>query len=188
MKLKIFSICTLVLGVVLLLIGLGLPLWAVMNNTAETAIIGGADAPTYWFLFFSLHDGLLSALALMGIAFVTSALFCFIFPKTLHNHCSLKTSALSVSLSVFGGLGLVCYFFFISIAAFGSSSEYPVAYPLSILVGSLCLCAFLALLVFYFTVRIKNWSIKGAIIDVLTSILYFPAFFFAFIYLQDFLA
>ena len=78
------------------------------------------------------------------------------------------------------------YYYNIACVAFGGAPKrYPVRYPLSIALGMVCLCVFILLGLLYCKLREGKWSIRGVAIDVLTSILYLPAFFFAFIYLYS---
>ena len=55
--------CLLMLGVALTVLSLLLPL-AATAPSAGTGIIGGASAPTYWFLYGQLHLYLLTALGI----------------------------------------------------------------------------------------------------------------------------
>ena len=188
MKLKQTSLLTLSVGVLLLIIGAIAPFIALQTYTSQngaTGIIGGADTPTYEFVVFRLMNGWPFVAILFGIALAVSALFCLIFSKTVKNNCNIKTTALSLMLSAVGALGLVCVTLWIVIVSFGEMSRHPISYPVSILLGMFCFFMFLVLIALYFITRKKNWSIKGIVIDVLTSILYLLPFFFAFEYLYE---
>lgn len=188
MKLKQTSLLTLSVGVLLLVIGAIAPFIALQTYTSQngaTGIIGGADTPTYKSVVFRLMNGWPFVAILFGIALVVSALFCLIFSKTVKNNCNIKTTALSLMLSAVGALGLVCVTLWIVIVSFGEMSRHPISYPVSILLGMFCFFMFLVLIALYFITRKKNWSIKGIVIDVLTSILYLLPFFFAFEYLYE---
>ncbi len=128
-----------------------------------------------------------AGLILIGITLILTVLFCIIFKKTVKNNCTVKTTAISLGLSLSGALGLVCFFVWLPIAYFGEVSLYPISYPVSIIGAYLCLVVFLSLCAWYIFCRIKNKSFKGVVIDVLTSALYLPVFFFAASLLYDFI-
>lgn len=188
MKLKRFSLIALISGLFISVLGFLIPLIYWSSYTAHNGtigIIGGADAPTYTFMLSALFDGLPIDLVIWGITLVVSSVFCVLLSKTVKTYCNIKTSAISLALSGIGALGLVCAFLWFTIVAFGEMSKHPIEYPVSILLGVLCFFAFLVFVALYFKERKKNWSIKGVIIDFLTSIVYLPAFFFAFAYLYQ---
>ena len=74
-------------------------------------------------------------------------------------------------------MGLAFGHWCLAIVVLDRPSRFPIEYPVSIALGMLCFLAFVFLIGLYFIVRRKNWSIIGVIIDVLTSIVYLPAFF-----------
>ena len=189
MRLKRNSLIVLLLGFVSLLVGTIMPVIYWKNLTehygATVGIIGGADAPTYQLLLSSIFEGIPSALIVLGITLIFSSGFCLLFSKTVSTYCNIATSAISLGLSAVGALGLVCALSCFAIIAFWEPSRYPIQFPASIILGMLCLFAFFALIVLYFKVRCKNWSIKGLAIDVITSILYLPALFFMFACLYE---
>ena len=111
-------------------------------------IIGGADTPTYEFVVFRVMDGWPFVAILFGITLIFSALFCLLFSKTVINNCNMKTTVLSLGLSAVGAAGLVCVCIWFVTVAFGEISKYPIKYPASVLLGSLCFFAFVVLLDF----------------------------------------
>ena len=188
MKLKQISLLTLLTGSLFLIIGVIVPFITLQNYTSQNGaigIIGGADTPTYEFIVFRIMNGWPFVAILFGIALIVSALFCLIFSKAVENNCIIKTTALSLGLSAVGALGLVCDFLWFSIVSFGEISKHPIEYPVSILVGIICFLAFIILIAIYLKLRKINWSIKGFIIDVLTSLIYLPTFFFLFSYFYE---
>lgn len=188
MKLKKFSLLTLLAGILLLIIGIIVPIVAVYIYTSQNGaigIIGGADTPTYEFVVFHIMNGWPFIAILFGITLIVSSLFCLVFSKTVKNNCSIKTSVLSVGLSAVGAAGLVCAFLWFLIVSFGEMSKHPIEYPVSILLGIVCFFAFVVLIALYFEARKINWSIKGFCIDILTSVIFLPTFFFAFSYLYN---
>ncbi len=190
MKLKVNALIILILGVLMSALGFIAPIVYWNNYTLHNGvvgIIGGADTPTYTFMLSALFDGLPFVLILLGISLVVSSVFCLLFSKTVRKHCNIKTSIISLGLSGVGALGLVCSFLWFSIVSFGEMSKHPIKYPVSILLGIVCFFAFVVLIAIYLKLRKINWSIKGFIIDVLTSIAYLPAFFFLFSYLYEIL-
>lgn len=183
MKLKSFSLLSIILGIILLCVGFITPFIVSFSNNSAFGVIGGADTPTYEFLLFNLLDGLLICLICLGICLIITAVFCLVFPKTVKACCSVKTSLISFGLSAVGAAGLMCAFICYGIAAFHEISSYPITYPGSLFLGILCLYTFVILILIYCIFRRKHWSVKGFIIDVLTSILYLPTFFCFFYYL-----
>ena len=188
MKLKQISLLTLLTGAMFSIIGVIVPFITLQNYTSQNGaigIIGGADTPTYEFVVFRIMNGWPFVAILFGITLIVSALFCLIFSKTVKNNCNIKTTALSLGLSAVGAAGLVCAFLWFSIVSFGEMSKHPIEYPVSILLGIVCFFAFVVLIALYFIARKINWSIKGFCIDILTSVIFLPTFFFAFSYLYN---
>ena len=177
MQLKRISLIVLICGLVLLAVGFGLPVVSI--NTAATGIIGGADRPTYQFLLLDLFGGLPPVLILFGISMVISSGFCLLFSKTVLKHCSLYTSAISLGLPFVAGAGLNCALIWLV----ATPTKNPIALPVSV-VGSLaCFAVFLVLYVLYSKKRKEKFTAAGIGIDVLTGIVYLPAFFWLFSWL-----
>ena len=188
MKLKRNALIVLILGFFISILGFLTPIvcWNIYPfHKGAIGIIGGADAPTYIFMLSALFGDLPFTLVLLGISLIVSSAFCLLFSKTVIAHCNITTSAISLALSGVGALGLACGFICFAIASLGNVSKYPIEYPVSAWLGVLCFFAFVVLVVLYFEARKTNWSIKGIIIDVLTSIVYLPVFFFVFAYLYE---
>jgi len=182
MKLKRDLLIVFLSGVLLLTLSCITPI-VYCNSYApddgSMGIIGGASSPAYIFVLTSLFDGLLFALALMGISLVLSSLFCLFFSKTLKKHCSVKSSALALGLS---GVGAFTWF---TIVAFNERTKHPLSYPVSVLLGILSFFAFAVLTFLYFKERKTNWSIIGFFVDALTAIVYLPTFFFGFMWVYE---
>lgn len=188
MKLKRYAIIIMILGVLISVLGFISPIIYWNNYTLENGaicIIGGTDTPTYTFMLSAIFDGLPFVLIIMGISLVVSSGFCLLFSNTVKKHCNINTSAISLGLSGVGALGLVCAFVWFSIVSFGKMSKHPIGYPVSVLLGIFCFLVFVILTVIYIKLRKINWSIKGFIIDVLTSVIFLPTFFFDFAYLYE---
>ena len=191
MKLKQFSLLTLLTGALFSIIGVIVPFITLQNYTSQNGaigIIGGADTPTYEFIVFRLMNGWPFCLILFGTTLIITAIFCLIFSKTVKTNSTIKPSAISLSLSAVGALGLVCALSWYTIVAFHEMSKHPIEYPTNVLIGILCFFAFIVLIVLYLKVRKKVWSIKGFCIDILTSIIYLPTFFLVFLYLYEILS
>lgn len=191
MKSKSFSLITLLWGVIFTVIGIVAPiisLQSVFSAGGAVGIIGGADAPTYKFVVFDLMDGWPFCLVLFGVSLILTGMFCLIFTQTVKSNCSIKTLMISLGLSAAGALGLVCAFMWYTITAFGEMSRHPVTYPVSIIAGLLSFGVFAVLCSVYIKQRKLKWSTKGLVIDIFTSILYLPAFFFAFSYLYGWIS
>lgn len=189
MKLKRISLIVLVIGLVIAISGYVTPMvyWSYYTaHHGSIGLIGAADnPPSYWFALYAMFGGLPLVLFVLGITLFVSSGFCLLFSKTVKRHCNIKTSAISLALSGIGVLGFICAFKWCTIVTFHEREKYPIQYPVSILLGILCACAFVVLLVLYFKVRRMNWSIKGFAMDVLTGIVHLPAFFFMFAYLSE---
>ncbi len=183
MKEKRSFVWVLLAGMLVLICGASILL--VGSSSDYALIIGGADAPTFWFLLSSRCNGLPLVLVVLGLSLSLSAGFCLLFSKTVKTHCTLHTTAISLGLSATGALGLVCVYSWLVIVSFGKMAEHPVAYPASILLGLLCLVVFILLLYFYFVKRCHAWTTKGFVIDVLTVLVYLPTWFFTFGYLYE---
>lgn len=183
MKLRRYALWVLLSGFGVLLLGFLIPF--VTARHASMGIVGGADWPTYQFLLSHAFNGWPIALILLGISVVISSGFCLLLSRTVSTHCNIKTSAISLGLSGVGAAGLACAFRWLAIVMFDGSSKFPIEYPVSISLGVLCFLAFILLIGLYFMVRMKNWSIIGVIIDVLTSIVYLPAFFWIISYVYE---
>lgn len=82
--------------------------------------------PTYIFSLFYDRVGLPIFLLLSGVDLIITALFCFLFSKTVQAYCYIPTSGISVGLSA---LGVVCFLMWFSIASFDEMSRHPIAYP-----------------------------------------------------------
>ena len=187
MKLKRNALWTLLAGFLIALAGAAMPIWVMLfyEPTAETGIIGGANAPTLQYLVSQTFGVLPYTLVLLGAAMMISAVFCLLFSRTVQGHCTVKTSLVALGLSATGAAGLCCVLICIAATAFGEASRHPVRYPLSIALGMVCLCVFILLGLLYCKAREGKWSMRGVAMDVMTSILYLPAFFFAFNYLYS---
>ena len=178
-KIKIYSSIALISGLVLVLASVFIPIIKLSNYTAQNGsigIIGGADTPTLLFLL-QYSDGGLLFTSILGLTLFLSGAFCLIFKRVVINNCRLKTTVLSLIISLFGATGLVCFFIWYSIVAFHEMSMHPIAYPCSIFAGLLSLMGFVTAIVFYIRVRKKNLKPKGIIIDILTSIITLPTLF-----------
>ena len=178
MKARRFPLIVLLVGLLLTTVGLVLPIIFIRTGGAAISIIGGADAPTYWYIVRKALGGFPLWLDLLGAAMILTSLPAVIFPNTFQKACSLKTSSIALGLSAIGGLGLTCALYCLALAAFNERSRHPIGYPLSLAAGMISLCAFLLMICLYFMARGKKPSIFGFVYDVICSILYLPAFFF----------
>ena len=178
MKARRFPLIVLLAGLALAAIGLLMPIISIRAGGAATGIIGGADAPTYWFNLTNFIGGLPFCIVLFGWAMALTSLPAVILPKPFQKACSPKTSCITLGLSAIGGLGLTCAFYCFAIAAFNEQSRHPIGYPISLAAGMICLCVFLLMICLYFVERGKNRSTLGSVYDGICSIVYLPAFFF----------
>lgn len=188
MKLRIFSLIALIIGVLLLIVGIAAPalyLKTYTSGNGTAGIIGGSDMPTYDFVDHMIMHGWPVSLRSFAAALILTALFCLILRKTVQSSCCIQTTLVALSLSVVGAMGLTCFLNWWAIAAFNEISRYPIEYQCSILIGLTCFLIFIVLIALYLAVRKKHWSVKGFIIDIFTSIIYVPAFFFCFSFLHS---
>ena len=176
MKLKKFSIIGLVVGALAILAGFGIPALTVLLSDLGGDIIGGADLPTFKFVFW--REEICVALVALGIPLVLISLFCLVFPSFVQKNFSVKTTALALGISATGAFGLCCFFTWLG-AVMESVKKYPISYPASIAGGVLALVLFFTLIVLYCIERVKNFKIVGNLLDVLTSIIFLPFFFLA---------
>ena len=179
-KFKIYSLIALSLGLIFILVIVLVPIIKINKFTAQNGsigIIGGADGPTAVYLTSHLLGGYLLFTLILGLTLFLCGGFCLIFRRTVINNCTLKTTALSLIISLFGASGLFCFFIWYSIVVFRETSMHPITYPFSIIVGLLSFIAFVTAIIFYMRVRKTNLKHKGIIIDVLTSIITLPILF-----------
>ncbi len=174
-------------GVLLITVGLIVPFFAMMTTSVSGSmgIIGGASLPTYLFVLTRFADGLLFTLALLGVPLLLTGVFCTVFPKTVDTHCHAATTALAMGLSLVGAGGLACVAIWIGIVTFHEMALYPIAYPFSIGMGMLCLLAFIGLLYAYIKARKRVGSWRGLVLDMMTAVLYLPAFFYVLGYIEQ---
>ena len=176
-----YSCISLLIGAAITLASALLPMLSLSNGTVQSGsveIIGGADVPTYAFLAHEIWGGVTIYTFTFGVTLMIASLFCVIFHKTVEKHCALKTTILSLSLSFVGTVGLVCLFTWFSIVAFHEMSKHPISYPASLILGLLSFVLFIVLIMFYCEVRKKKFSVKGILVDIATSVLTLPLFFF----------
>lgn len=178
-KFKIYSSISLISGLLIVLASVLVPIIKLSNHTAQNGsvgIIGGADAPTLLFLL-KYSDGHLLFTLILGLTLFLCGGFCLIFKRVVINNCGLRTTALSLVISLFGASGLSCFFIWYSIVAFHEMSMHPIAYPVSVFAGLLSFIMFIAAIILYIKVRRNNFKPKGIIIDILTSIITLPTLF-----------
>ena len=183
MKLKIFALVLLLVGLLLLGVVIGLPQLVQEGTQVAVAIIGGADGPTFQYQLDRLMHSVNGCLVLWGVALTLTGLFCLIFTKTVKKHCTVKTSAIAMCTSLVTAAGLICFLELFSIAlvtaAFGGAGRYPVRSAVSVLLGTFCFAAFVGLMILYYCCRKGKKAKAGVALDVLTTLLYLPAFFYA---------
>ena len=182
--LKKYSLVMLITGFCMLAFTVAFPLiYAAVDNGATTAIIGGADTPTYKFLFQNLFDGFILFAWSLSIVLIILSAFCLLFSKTVNKYCRLTTSIISLGLSASGSLGLICFFYWFVIVSFDELGKHPIQYSVSVSLGMVCLVVFVSLFALYFKERKKQRSFKGVIIDVLTCFICVPTvmYFYAFV-------
>ncbi len=178
--LKKFSITALVAGLIFVILSIIIPFIMIndyIDQNGSIGIIGGADTPTIHFIMWQMFGGYFIYILILGILLTLSGSFCLIFGKTILENCSLRTTVISLLISVFGAQGLVCFLNWFIIVSFHEMSKSPIAYPLNITLGIISLLALIIFIYFYIKARKENLKIKGIVIDILTSIITLPIFF-----------
>lgn len=122
-----------------------------------------------------------------GVILLLFIVFALIFRKKISKICTVKTTLLSLAISLFGGVGLSCFLSWFIIAATNSVYEHPIEYPFYIMCGIISFVSFVATIVFYAILRKRKFSVFGLIFDVLTSIITLPFFFRMFLEVCSFL-
>lgn len=123
-------------------------------------------------------------IGVFGFSTVLCACFCLIFSGTVRRHCWVSTSLASVGLSAMGALGLVSG---INVA-FLSPTKNPIAFPAYFSLACFCLAVFLGMIALYTCLRSKRWSFWGSLMDVLTSIIFLPGFWWFWLWISNGLA
>ena len=179
-KYKIYSSIALISGLLLVLASVLVPIIKLSIYTSQNGsigIIGGADGPTAIYLTFRLSGGRLPIALILGLTLFLCGGFCLVFKRVIISNCGLRTTALSLVISSFGASGLFCFFIWYGIVAFHEMSMHPIAYPLSIIGGIFSLVALMITIILYIKSRKENLKIKGIILDIITSIITLPIFF-----------
>ena len=101
----------------------------------------------------------------------------------MKKHFTLKTCILSLVLSAAAGLGMFSLLVFAGCYIDSNPSRHPIAFPASILSGTVAFVIFLFCFSKYVQARKASPSIVGTIADVLGSILLSPGFVYLFAYL-----
>lgn len=120
------------------------------------------------------------ALMLWSISLAITTFFYLLFPKTVKEHCKIKTTLTALSISSTVALGIICFGVWAVLAAFGEMSRHPIQHGVSVVLGIFCFFLCIILIALYFKIRLQKWSVKGFIIDILTGLTYLPTFFFSF--------
>lgn len=144
----------------------------------ELSVLGNCSC-TEEYCLHKLFNELMFVVGIFGVPVIISALFCLFFGKSVSKHCTVKTSIISLALSMISGLGLCCFFIYFCCVAFDDLQQYPIEYPASVIGTLLCLALFIIVFCFYVKCRKENVSVKGVVIDVLFALLFVIPFFFA---------
>lgn len=179
MKKRLFSWTILGVSVVFLAVGFGAPFVVLQNYAQEVGIIGGADAPTYWYIMMNRREmnGWPMCFVLSGIPMFLTAVFRLSCPDKEEECCPASTTLVTLGISAFGGSGLFFGLNMMIIVGFAGASQYPVAGPVYTALAVISLLCFVMLIFFYAFLRSVHKSRLGVFLDVVTSILYLPAFF-----------
>ncbi|MBR3909503.1 MAG: hypothetical protein IKJ50_07280 [Clostridia bacterium] len=135
-----------------------------------------------WGLLESIIE-LVFQLHIFGIMALLLVAFALIFRKKISKICTVKTTLLSLAISLFGGVGLFSFFAWLTILP----RETPIEYQFFIACGIISFVSFVATIVFYAILRKRKFSAFGLIFDVLTSIITLPFFFRMFLEICSFL-
>ena len=146
---KKYSICILVLSIILLLIRIVWP-------------ISSAEAYEAQFSIISVIHKWLDCLLYFGVAFFIVFLTTLFMQKKEMKCCTLKTTVISSGICVTFSLLTYCGLSFLLL----NSNAHPIASPASLIVGIPCLAIFVILLILYTIERKKNYSKIGIYLDV----------------------
>ena len=171
MKKSLFSWMLLAASVVFLIIGFSAP----FHYVSEGGIVGGSGKPTYWLIMLSWRymNGWPMCYILFGGAMLLTAFFRLLFPDEVAKYCPKSTTLVTFGISAFGGSGLLFWF----LMMITKPSSHPVAVPVYTALAVICFFCFMGLIYFYSFLRSVHESRLGVFLDVVTSILYLPAFF-----------
>jgi len=178
MQRKPYRFVLLIIGLLLLFFGATVPLF----RFGAVNLIG-TNPVARFFGLLSLWNGLPLLLVALGVALSVFSAVRLLFPDAVAPHLHTKTTAMALGLSAVGIWGLLCAFLWFTITAFHEASKHPILYPFSVACGMLCLTAFCVLAVLYIRERIHRPSAAGVLLDILSGLLFLPAFFFGFTFL-----
>ena len=126
-------------------------------------------------LVFQLH--------IFGIMALFLVAFALIFRKKISKICSVKTTLLSLAISLFGGVGFCSFLAWLTTLP----RETPIEYLFFIICGIISFLSFVAAIVFYIILRKRKFDAFGIILDILTSVITMPFFFRMFLEICSFL-
>ncbi len=179
---KKYAVLGLIVGGLLLFSGALWPIVSLYLRVAEQGpigIIGGADMPTYWFLYRAgLSAGWSRVLLAFGMATVSSAVLSLCCSRVIQDGVSRKTLLQAVALSALGALTLCC----VECQRMMRLSEEwidPIRYPGSLPLGMAAFVALLLMLVWYMHSRKQHNHRKGTLLELVIAGFYGPTFFFA---------
>ena len=143
--------------------------WILLVVSVVCMIVGfGAKAKiTDWPMCFILF----------GIPMFLTAVFRLCCFDEVERCFSKSTTLVTLGISAFGGSGLLFGFCMLVIVGFAGSDRHPIAGPVYTALTVISLLGFIMLIFFYAFLRSVHESRLGVFLDVVTSILYLPAFF-----------
>ena len=139
---------------------------------ASVGIIGGADAPTWFFVWRTINPWIKTVI-LFNLVTALCSLFCLIFSRTVKRVCRFSTTLISLGLSAVGAVGCYAGIMFLSCFLLTSPEKHPVRYPASGVALALAFGAFVLWMWLYVRLRRKNKSVLGVFLDIATALLYF---------------
>ena len=117
-----------------------------------------------------------TALIFLGCVTAFWGLLGFILRKKLVQWCNWKTILIAVGLAVVVSMGIWSGLSLLSCYFLTSPSRYPIRFPASGALGTLCLGGFVGLFCLYCKVRKQKPSVPGVILEVVMSISYWLPF------------
>ena len=172
------SIVLLIVGAIILAIGFFAPyVFEILhrNEIPVGVIAGGIDFPSYQDMLLNHWYGLWSIFVHLGGAMILTSGFALIFHNTVSKHCERITTLSSLGLSISGAACLMFFLFTLSTSG-DNHMHYPYANPLA----AFCVIVFTLISVFllawYWYNRFKRFSLRGILLDILLTVVYFPAF------------
>ena len=129
-----------------------------------------------------------NALIFIGCVTAFWGLLGFAFRKKLVQWCNWKTILIALGLAMIVSMGIWSALSLLSCYFLTSPSRYPIRYPASGALATLCLGGFVGVFCLYCKVRKQKPSVPGVILEVVMSISYWLPFLYLWAVVDSFLS